>query len=139
MPSQAISFYELNDAMLLFNQKFGFGLLCVESDTLPNKTLLSELVMLEVTVYEMRNENTRDETMTKTIKLPTQLRFITTLYAIFASRAAQYQKLVRNVPHLQVHCYVYQRVKSRDRNERSVRTTKHQITQYFRKKTRCTV
>jgi hypothetical protein len=50
MPSQALSFYELNNAMLLFNLKFGYGLLCVESNTLPNKILLSELVMLEVTV-----------------------------------------------------------------------------------------
>jgi hypothetical protein len=91
----------MNNDMLLFNQKFGFGLLCVDSDILPNKTLLSELVRLEVCVYEMRNVHTLvDQTMAKTTKLPTQLRFITKLKAIFAYRAAQYQKLARNVPHL---------------------------------------
>jgi hypothetical protein len=114
MPSQAISFYELNNAMLLFSHKFEFGLLCVESDTLPNKTLLSELVMLEVCVYEMRNENTLvDQTMAKTTKLPTQLRFITKLKVIFAHRAAHYQRLAQKVPHLllQLSC---QLVKSRD-------------------------
>jgi hypothetical protein len=51
----------------------------------------------------MRNENTLvDQTIAKTTKLPTQLRFITDLKAVFAYRAAQYKKLARNVPHLQV-------------------------------------
>jgi hypothetical protein len=49
----------------------------------------------------MRNEYTLvDQMLAKTTKLPTQLRFITKLKAIFAYRAAQYQKLTRNVPRL---------------------------------------
>jgi hypothetical protein len=41
-------------------------------------------------VYEMHNENTLvDQTMAKTTKLPTQLRFIAKLKAILAYRAAQ--------------------------------------------------
>jgi len=58
-----------------------------------------------VCVYEMHNENTLvDQMLVKTTKLPTQLRFITELKAIFAHRAAEYQKLARNVAHLQVPC-----------------------------------
>ena len=72
----------------------------------------------------MHNENTLvDQTMAKTNKLPTPLRFTTKLKAIFPYRAAQYNELARNVPHLQAHCYLScQRVKSRDPNANSVRT-----------------
>jgi hypothetical protein len=63
--------------------------------------------MLELTVYEMPNENTLiNQTMAKTTKLPTQLRFTTKLKAVFVHRTTQYQKLERNLPHLKVRLSV---------------------------------
>ena len=40
-------------------------------------------------MYEMSNENTLDQMIAKTTKLPTQLGFITKLKAIFVYRVAQ--------------------------------------------------